>query len=288
MWDIYHRAHLVVAWLGEQYENFKDGLEILDRVGSVAESNLGELNSSSGATSGDQALCMTGLGKLGLPSFFSEQWDPLFNILTLPWFSRVWVIQELMASKACVFLYGSDIIESSRILRIGQIFDESKLLSSLRNFSRNRVLAANVASLAALKWGKNRTDLLELLWSTHLFRATNPRDRVFALLNMAQSLDSGMVSDLIDYKLNPHEVLNRTARLCLRQGTLDVLSYAQAFGDLYSLPSWVPHWNASDYSYSPMIRVLESDFLERPTAQVEISFESEGKVRCKTPLQNQY
>jgi hypothetical protein len=71
---------------------------------------------------------------------------------------------------------------------------------------------------------------------------------------MADGTTPNMISDLIDYKSNKHQVLINTAKLSLKQGSLDVLSFAQAYGDLYSLPSWVPYWMASDYSYIPLIR----------------------------------
>ena len=112
---------------------------------------------------------------------------------------------------------------------------------------------ANVARLAALKRMEKKTDILELLWSTHLFRATDPRDRVFALLHMAQEIAPDMISDLIDYRLDTDQVLVKIASLSLCKGSLNVLSFAQSSGDLYRLPSWVPYWTALDFSYMPLV-----------------------------------
>jgi hypothetical protein len=119
--------------------------------------------------------------------------------------------------------------------------------------------------LATLKLKEKQIDLLKLLWSTHLFKATDPRDRVFALVHMANEMTPDMISDLIDYRLDTHEVLNKTATISLYEGSLDVLSFAQAFGDLYSLPSWVPYWAASDYSYIPLI-LSRNVFVPHPHA----------------------
>jgi hypothetical protein len=166
------------------------------------------------------------LEMLGLPSFISPEWDHLFSVLSRQWFSRVWIIQELLAAKACISLCGGDIIDSCMILRIGQIIEEEKLLASIRNSNRKRILTVNIASLATLKLKEKKTDLLELLWSTHLFQATDSRDRVFVLVYMAHEMTPGMISDLIDYKLNTNEVLNRIASISLCQGTLDLLSFA--------------------------------------------------------------
>ena len=269
MWNIYHHAHLVVAWLGKQDKTCKNGVELLDKMNDFYTYELSRLDKGLESREDNQVLSMSAADKFGFPHFISEQWDCLFDILTRQWFSRVWIIQELVASRKCIFLLGCNIITSDRILRVGRLIEEKKFFSSLRNFRRERVLASNIASMDVLKRADgHHADLLELLWSTHPFRATNPRDRVFALLNMA-SLDSESISSLIDYKLHSHEVFTNTARLCLQRGSLDVLSYAQAFGDLYSLPSWVPHWGASDYSYEPLIRGLNPTSPSTPVRDVE-------------------
>ncbi|KAH9215457.1 heterokaryon incompatibility, partial [Leptodontidium sp. 2 PMI_412] len=62
MWEIYSRAAFVIVWLGKQDEFTKSET-------------------------------------LGLPGFISQGWDHLFSVLSRPWFSRVWVIQELVAAK---------------------------------------------------------------------------------------------------------------------------------------------------------------------------------------------
>ncbi|PVH92438.1 HET-domain-containing protein [Periconia macrospinosa] len=256
MWDIYSRACLVVAWLGRQNQDSKSGLDLLHKVAMVAEYDMNTRDSSLKGLQDTRIPSFTAMGEFGLPNFCVKKWNPLFHILTQSWFTRVWIIQELVASKACVFLYGSDTIDASTLLRVGHAFDKNKFLSSLRNLDQNKHQAVNIASLASLKWTENKPDLLELLWSTHLFQATNPRDRVFALLNMAYDLDSQDISSLVDYRLHPHEVLKKTARLVIHKKMLEALPYAQACGDLYSLPSWAANWTASDYSYIPLIRSL--------------------------------
>jgi Heterokaryon incompatibility protein (HET) len=254
MWEIYSRADLVIAWLGKQDEVTERGLELIKRITTVVEQRSNRLAARLGGERSYQSLSFTELAELGLPDITSPGWDHLFSVLTRQWFSRVWVIQELVAAKECIFLCGGDIIDSSMLLQLGQIIEEDKLLASIRNFNRNRILGVNIACLATLKLKEKQNGLIELLWSTHLFQATNPRDRVFAIVHMAHGMTPDMISDLIDYKLDTYEILNKTASICLRQGSLDLLSFAQAFGDLYSLPSWVPYWTASDYSYIPLIR----------------------------------
>jgi Heterokaryon incompatibility protein (HET) len=251
MWEIYSRAELVIAWLGKQTEITKRGMELIRRLNSVI--GLNEAGAGPGDGQKYQKIRFTELATLGLPELASPAWNDLFSVFSRDWFNRVWVIQELVAARTCLFLCGDEFVDSSIFLRVGEIIDESKLLSSIRNFERSRILAINIGFLAYLK-SKEKHDFNTLLWSTHLFKASDQRDRIFSLVHMACGLKSNFVSDLIDYRLSVPEVLTKYARISLAQGSLDVLCYAQALGDLYSLPSWVPYWTAPDYCYTPLIK----------------------------------
>lgn len=46
------------------------------------------------------------LESLGLPSIDENDWQGLMNILQNPWFTRVWVIQELALARDCFSLLG--------------------------------------------------------------------------------------------------------------------------------------------------------------------------------------
>lgn len=253
MWEIYSHADLVIAWLGKQNEATERGLDLVKKLAIIIEQRSRGLNAGAGEKGEHQGFDPVELQSLGLPGVISNAWDDFFSIFSRQWFGRVWIIQEFVAAKECVFLCGDDIIDSSTLLRVGQLIEDDSLLRSMRNFNRRRHLGANVARLAALKRMEKKTDILELLWSTHLFRATDPRDRVFALLHMAQEIAPDMISDLIDYRLDTDQVLVKIASLSLCKGSLNVLSFAQSSGDLYRLPSWVPYWTALDFSYMPLV-----------------------------------
>lgn len=73
-------------------------------------------------------------------------------------------------------------------------------------------------------------------------QASNPRDRVFALLNLAS--DVGEFSrSFIDYTKSCEQVYTETAMTLLNQGHIDVLSYCQFPKTFTTLPTWVPDWN---------------------------------------------
>jgi len=91
--------------------------------------------------------------------------------------------------------------------------------------------------------------LVGLLQQTLAFQATDPRDKVFALVGLSHGVDP----DFIDYKLNMHEVFIRTVRFVIRDNAataLQILSLVRGH-DRGVLPSWVPDWTQSLYGQSP-------------------------------------
>lgn len=70
--------------------------------------------------------------------------------------------------------------------------------------------------------------------------SSDPRDRVFALLNLASDKDH--FDTFPDYSMSVEEVYKETARKMLLQGDTDVLLYCQTPRKIKSLPSWVPDW----------------------------------------------
>jgi hypothetical protein len=72
-------------------------------------------------------------------------------------------------------------------------------------------------------------------------KATDDRDRVFAVLQMADDADE--FAGFPDYSMPCEQVYEATALTMLRQGHVDVLSYSQFPKKLQGLPSWVPDWS---------------------------------------------
>ncbi|KAI8716377.1 HET domain-containing protein [Fusarium sp. LHS14.1] len=70
--------------------------------------------------------------------------------------------------------------------------------------------------------------------------SSEPRDRVFALLNLAADKDH--FDTFPDYSMSVEQVYKEAARKMLLQGDIDVLLYCQTPKKIESLPSWVPDW----------------------------------------------
>jgi hypothetical protein len=71
--------------------------------------------------------------------------------------------------------------------------------------------------------------------------ASNPRDRIFALLYLAE--DYHEFEHILDYSKSCSEVYYEVALVQLKQGRVDLLSYCQFPRTMPDLPTWVPDWN---------------------------------------------
>ena len=124
--------------------------------------------------------------------------------------------------------------------------------------------------------------LLSLLRKFRSRKASDERDKVFALLNLVRHWGPhGTLRP--DYSLQPGEVWFRVTKdVITTSGCLDVLAGThRATGDLKRYPSWITDWNASPHPH-------ESERLSRLTLY-DASGRSRGLVRlhCKSILEVQ-
>ncbi|KAK3984665.1 heterokaryon incompatibility protein-domain-containing protein [Cladorrhinum sp. PSN332] len=168
------------------------------------------------------------------------------DILTRPWFRRVWIYQELILSKdpwvqcgnvrvrwtdLCLFLVGPPTWNN---LSRRELDDGLKLLGNM-NYSRANGISGSAGTL------------LNLLEQRRGLGATDARDFVYAHLGLAQ--DQGKVARFVqvDYNKSVAEVYGDVARYVLsndeRGSALgNLLKSAEDSKRDGELPSWVPDW----------------------------------------------
>lgn len=188
----------------------------------------------------------------------------LMNPPWTPWWTRIWVVQEAAMPTDMLMIYGC-------VSAPWKIFSDAA--SNISKHSRTccadfvdsrprdlwRVLAdfcGQVNGIQELRLALSNTlnvfyeerqsmTLLHLLQKFRNRRASDPRDKVYALLSLARS--NGKSPKIIpDYTMGEREVYIKT--------TLEIISDTQSIAVLSTengrkfrndLPSWVPDWNAS-------------------------------------------
>ena len=152
-----------------------------------------------------------------------------------PWFSRVWVIQEVVANP-CVRIMCGTHNSSWAALEACEMGYNNNLVSLKEDPPIMRINRPGQLQEYKLSDG-----LLRVLLNTRSLAASDPRDRVFALLYL---LGSGLdIRDqLVDYSQSSEVIFTRVGKILLSQVGLKLLTAAR-HGHARDMPSWVPDWS---------------------------------------------
>lgn len=258
MWQIYEQCQGVLVWLGSEDETTKSALALLERIVEEAYRNHG--NSVPTLTSWldyDSFVEFDASGQL--PAADSPQWLPVKAIFSRAWFGRTWVVQEVNASKNVSVFCGGCTIPWQH-LGIAALWIHRQVMKD--DFKQWHIFEEGNLFEATMMFDKAWLEDSDFLASLNLFRAlfaTDPRDKVFALLNLASFAD---VSDRIspEYTRTPVDVYRSIVELSLSyHENLNILSYIHHDDPLPTdWPTWVPRWDVAPAAGS-LIRHTESD-----------------------------
>jgi Heterokaryon incompatibility protein (HET) len=186
-----------------------------------------------------------------------SRWVALWNLISHPYFERVWVIQEIAAARKVDIFYGGCYIDWKLLTAVVEPFSDADGMreywylqstqyqtavdptsSVPRGFPNARFIDMVSVDIA----NGRVVPLLKLLMSCRLWKATKRQDKVFALLGISQNY--GPIR--VDYHKSCQEVYIETARHLISQCDGAEILHAAGDGDpkLPSLPSWVPDWSS--------------------------------------------
>ncbi|KAI0436917.1 heterokaryon incompatibility protein-domain-containing protein [Xylaria telfairii] len=175
-----------------------------------------------------------------------QAFELLRRLTVEPWWQRIWVVQEIAIPEKVTIRYGNVIVpwelfvqgaQAMASLDLNIDIEHKKLLS----FFARQVL--NVETLRTEWKAGNGTNLLSLLQKFSDRKATDERDKVYALLGLANEKDLLIP----DYSVGIHELYEKTVISLIKNHR----SLAPLSGDLrrknsqsQGLGSWVPDWGA--------------------------------------------
>jgi hypothetical protein len=228
--SIYRQATSVIIWLGAASQSSPAAFRLIRKIHAIAKAtSLEDLN---------KPLLATNIEDKGLPEKYSADWVALDSIFWRAWFKRVWIIQEVAVAKSAVITCGEDSTSWDTFAEVAD-FITRRQLYTLRD--------VNVSNILPLSGVRNsyrynaEISLLTLLASFRQSLATNPIDKVYALLNLTSD-----VNILPDYTLSTVDTFCRVCTTYL-QRSLDILSLNgdASWKQLKGLPSWVPDWSST-------------------------------------------
>ncbi|KAF5606592.1 uncharacterized protein FSUBG_5991 [Fusarium subglutinans] len=208
---------------------------------------------------------------------FVNGWIAFYDVLTSPWWNRVWICQEFLVSSQLTFLFGNHFIPWEKCWRTMEAFcgthknyqidrdaflvylgvsvgspEDRQLCRILGMVSqRDHVRQVNhvgVALRMKIRWTGSK-DIIDLLSHSRSCKSSDDRDRVYAILGLA-SPGYRVFPDYSQDMTAAQVMLMTTKAIIDKEDSLYVLVSATMLVRSRNLdvPSWVVDWSSTEAS----------------------------------------
>ena len=239
MRDIYAQAQQVIIWLGDKADRSDLAFSNFRKWSPLLNTN-------------DTAMLASILRPSSRGQYFDRRsWEACRHFFQRPWWRRVWVFQEVVVSRDAIMMCGSSSCPWQSFLRARTVWDNLKNPINVAFLTEDEIgmlgsceydIAIAMALVQYRKDDQSGLDLLGLIRLMNRFEATNPRDKLYALLGLGDLVN---VSIIPDYSKSVSEVFSDFVRTFVRDTRR--LSILAGAGIGYPQPqpgidvsSWVP------------------------------------------------
>ena len=269
MGQVFALSNRVCAWLGQSVEGGDAATEVMKRMAADMDeaSDHGKL--------GDEMYA-----RIWQKKSYASEINTVKNFLHQPWFSRAWVVQEVVMAPEVlspndldegVIIYCNtsgicwdDLAFAVKLLAHGLVYsrnefdDHSNFLDTMRTVQNIRL----IDRLKRRCMNDETTELADGLRHCMLFDSTDPRDKVYSVMNMCKSLDGANLSP--DYDSPVEDIYTRVS--CTMINTTKSLAALIGAGTSLqpcnsALPSWVPDYKTLVHSGLDWARIQNDTFL---------------------------
>ncbi|KAF0319297.1 heterokaryon incompatibility protein [Colletotrichum asianum] len=252
---IYQRATNTAIWLGEASEGSDVAIKLLEEVNIRLQFTT------------EDDIDPKEFERMRLPEPKSKDWSALWDLLSRPWFTRVWIIQEVILSRDPWVACGDSLITWENLSSGCMQLVTTGISAWLRKKAPE--WAAEEAAKGATNDSKtdDRGDMCELAWQLHRMKQSaqnsdntlvpllvqsrgaqcyDSRDKVYGLLGVVNEDHQAAVKvnyadDFPAAKLYQQVVAHHVSQHPTRWALHEVLACVDH--DSPHLPSWVPDWS---------------------------------------------
>lgn len=263
MREIYTKATGVVVWLGADPQGHaKTAFAAIRTICSCLDAyeEVVKMSRDAGTTPSWMKgrahftfdLCAMALQAFGI----GDPWEALRSLLNVPWWTRVWCVQEVYFAQQVLLIFGLDGIDGKQFTRFTIWYNREKQFAPYGLTGKERSLkleetSFNDAFTNFNQQNLNSKDLCMICQSYRTRQATDARDKVYGLLGLWRPRSPEYVIE-VDYNKSPAVVYTEVVLQAIKERkSLIVLrmvdhksDYDYAEGD--DFPSWVPRWDDSE------------------------------------------
>lgn len=250
MGTIYRNAKLVIGWLGPSNEINKVAFQTIKAWKSVHDS----LSNAAGEDISDIIKQLSEDSEL----MSEEVTEAIVQLSENHWWFRQWISQEIILAPDILLLFGEDklpwttLCDADACWRTLSKPDMAGLLQGWQQL-RIRVMASGVLrlfnDLRSRRIQGEDVSLADLLPTFRGFLASDPRDKIYALLGFAS--DGTTITP--NYNLPVNTIYDQHFTALLRSSN-DLNFLRHCFFDANStaqgIPSWVPDWSCASIPFS--------------------------------------
>lgn len=244
---IYLGAENVVVWLGEE-ESAAIALRFCSMIqNGISMSKLGDEIESQGLT-------------------FDLVWAYCSLLFTRPWFSRTWILQEIIHSRPATVHIGTIQIDIDDLCakydgyqKYEQVHRSTQMsaVEELGIYSDAFKIEAMINMVDIIGWRREQASgdesIISMMSALHMSQfqqCRDPRDRIYGL--------SGIIGDIqisIDYSLSKSELYTATMKQMLSRYKESLLLIQSSERQISSshLPSWVADWTTPHSLFSSIM-----------------------------------
>jgi hypothetical protein len=276
MGQIFSRAMKVLVWLGEADQETGLAFKVMKDISKqIVEYLMQPKESVSAGIGASVPLLMTPTAE--------PEWIAYRNLLRRPWFTRVWTFQELALSQEAFIICGHESVSWVLFFSVFEMIathdkkfpgHESHLidLSAVGNIIRGMTIGQRLMQTkrrpskgSDLLHPPGSMELLSLVKYLQKNEATEPSDKIYALLGVADDADRSMPG--VDYQVHfrttysafSHWFINRYHDLSVLRLVRATPARTMSKVGCGDLPSWVPdfrryhHMNNLQADFGPAI-----------------------------------
>ncbi|OBS22640.1 hypothetical protein FPOA_08973 [Fusarium poae] len=214
-----------------------------------------------------------------------------------PWFYRVWILQEITFARSAIVVCGTHEVEWESFLKFYHWNVSTRWMDHLP-YSINYSVSPTLRGGHFLPYGER---LIKTLIDTRLCGATDPRDKLYAILPLLDRDQEEMETKIerhkemwkdedddpdfwnvlehntkiqVNYNHTVKQVYTDLAMVLLKSNGLDVLRQVIKDPAVPGLPSWVPDWSTASSYWTAVNKPRErkdrlfAGFPERPTQYI--------------------
>lgn len=245
---IYSRARATISWLGPPSQDSRLALETLTELNKKTSRLFWTIQHAKEGGRPPSKIKNITLQIAG----DSSRWNAIVNMCARPYWSRIWIFQEMACAQNKYFLCGDcvvrDIDRAIALLFAWQVTHEETGRNLLGPQCFSMVDAVQTFRFhgnfpADAPFYIRPGTLHEILLKLSILNTIEMRDKIYAPLGVATDRDQlGIVPD---YSKNLDLIFIETACALLRAGCLGVLISASSQDKTLQLPSWVPDWSTN-------------------------------------------